>query len=65
MVTIYKKNDVFTSMNKNELELRGLSTDEKPTTIGSDELENGTTFIEMDTGNIFFYDANNKQWKEV
>lgn len=40
-------------------ELRGLSTDTKPT-----DADNGCIFIEMDTGKIYFYDAQNKQWKE-
>ena len=40
-------------------ELRGLSTDTKPT-----DADNGCIFIEMDTGKIYFYDAENKQWKE-
>lgn len=33
--------------------LYGLSTDTKPT----DGIGNGSAFIEMDTGKLFFYDA--------
>lgn len=40
-------------------ELRGLSTDKKPTT---DKIPNGSTFREMNTGDVFMYDAENKIW---
>lgn len=40
-------------------ELRGLSTDTKPTNA-----DNGCIFIEMDTGKIYFYDADNTRWLE-
>lgn len=42
----------------------GLSTDEKPT---GDSIQNGSSFIEMDTGKLFFYDADGEtgeEWKE-
>lgn len=37
----------------------GLSTDTKPSAA-----PNGSVFIEMDTSKIYFYDAENKEWKE-
>lgn len=37
--------------------LYGLSTDSKPTSVG-----NGSIFIEVDTGNAFFFDAENATW---
>lgn len=43
-------------------EFRGLSTDTKPTSCG-----NGSVFIEMDTGKIYFFNAAgaaNEQWIE-
>lgn len=40
-------------------EYRGLSTDTKPTDTG-----NGSQFIEMDTGKIFFFDEENNEWLE-
>ena len=46
-------------------ELRGLSTDEKPTELEGADLVNGCTFIEIDTGKIYFYDLENEEWKEV
>ena len=36
----------------------GLSTDEKPT----DYLITGSVFIEIDTGNVYFYDEENNVW---
>lgn len=39
-------------------EMRGLSTDEKPT----QNVANGSSFIEMDTGRIFFFDEANGRW---
>lgn len=42
------------------LDIRGLSTDTKPTT----GVSNMSSFIEADTGKIYFYDANNKEWVE-
>lgn len=47
------------------VELRGLSTDEKPTEFNGEKIDNGSTFIEIDTGKIFFYDLENEEWKEV
>lgn len=41
------------------LELRGLSTDEKKT----DGIPNGSAFLEMDTGVVYFWDAENSQWR--
>ena len=39
----------------------GLSTDTpKPT----DGVGNGSSFIEMDTGKLFFYDADSQDWLE-
>lgn len=37
-----------------------LSTDDKP--IGN--VENGSKLIEMDTGKIYLYDAENERWRE-
>ena len=36
----------------------GLSTDPKPT----EGVENAVVFYEMDTGNVFMFDEENKQW---
>lgn len=39
----------------------GLSTDAKPT---GPEIGNGSCYLEMDSGKIWFYDAENSQWLE-
>lgn len=47
----------------NELSFKGLSTDTKPT-VKYDDLKiiNGSTFFEMDTQQIFFYDGDTDDW---
>ena len=44
------------------VELRGLSTDTKPTEIAEKKVDNGSLFIEMDTGEIYFYDLGSESW---
>ena len=61
MISVFRKNDISTSESEREVELRGLSTDDKPT----DNVANGTTFIEIDTGKMYLYDAENEQWQEI
>lgn len=39
----------------------GLSTDEKPI----DGYKNADRFMEMDTGNAFLFDEQNKKWLEI
>lgn len=65
MVSIYK-NDNIKLTKDGELisaELRGLSTDEKPTEIGDKKIANGSVFIEIDTQKIFFFDETSEEWK--
>lgn len=38
----------------------GLSTDEKPT----ENVVNGSAFIEMDTSALYFFDQENTEWRE-
>lgn len=49
----------------NELSFKGLSTDTKPT-VKYDDLAiiNGSTFFEMDTQQVFFYDGATDDWLE-
>lgn len=42
-------------------DIRGLSTDNKPT----QNIPNGSTFVEMNTGKGYLFDAENAQWHEV
>jgi hypothetical protein len=67
MVTIYKT-DVIKNEEEGQViyaELRGMSTDTKPTSIGNKTIGNGSVFIEIDTQKIFFYDIDSEAWKEV
>lgn len=67
MISIYKNNDVIATENGETkgLELRGLSTDEKPLEINDKPINNGAVYIEIDTGAIFLFDKENQAWKEV
>lgn len=67
MITIYKKTNSYDSANEKEreIEIRGLSTDEKPLIEDFAELNNGAVFVEIDTGKIFMYDKENDEWKEI
>ena len=58
MVTMYSKKGMI-------VELRGLSTDTKPTKLGNNDIENGSVFIEIDTGSIYMFDGQSKTWKEI
>lgn len=67
MITIAKAENI-SILPTNRLmlvELRGLSTDEKPEKIGNKIIENGSVFIEIDTGKVYMYDISSKSWKEV
>lgn len=42
---------------------KGLSTDTKPTdTWDETEIKNGSSFFEMDTQEVYFYDGDSKTW---
>lgn len=60
MLSIIKEEGNIKDGNKPILEITGLSTDEKPT----ENITNGSKFIEIDTSKIYFYDAQNQEWKE-
>lgn len=67
MTTIYKVENEMKRDGKEYItvELRGLSTDTKPTTSGEKYIDNGSVFVEIDTGKIFFYDLSTETWKEA
>ncbi len=71
MISVYRKENTRTIVDSeggaeySTVELRGLSTDTKPTEIGGKKIDNGSTFIEVDTGKVYMYDLENKQWNEV
>lgn len=45
----------------NVYDIAGLSTDSKPVT---EDVGNGSSFIEIDTSKVYFYDEANSQWRE-
>lgn len=50
------------------LEMRGLSTDVKPTNSSMKDgsiIANGSVFYEMDTSKVFVFDYDHQQWLEV
>lgn len=56
MVTISRVGGTYVDKTA---EFYGLSTDTKPI---SDEIPNGSIFIEMDTSQGYFFDAENQAW---
>ena len=57
MITL-SKNDVT-----EELSFKGLSTDTKPTVKFNDlKILTGSTFFEMDTQDVYFYDGGSDSW---
>lgn len=71
MVSIYKSErkrldtDLYVVV-----EFRGLSSDTKPTTIQDNsgvekKVDNGSVFIEIDTGDVYIFDLANEEWNEV
>ena len=67
MISIFKigKENVTESNTTISVELRGLSTDTKPTEINERKVANGSVFIEIDTGDLYFFDFDNQEWKVV
>ena len=65
MISLYKIEN--TKLNPDNdyisVELRGLSTDEKPTEVNGKKIDNGSAYVEMDTKNIYFFDLESEEWK--
>lgn len=66
MISLYelRNNKIELNDTKITVELRGLSTDTKPTEYDGKTINNGSTFIEIDTGKIYFYDLESETWIE-
>ena len=63
-VTISEVKETFSANGKTRgyaLEYRGLSTDSKPT----EGVINGSSFIEIDTGKVYLFDAVGVTWNEI
>ena len=56
----------YTGVSKTETtyqyDFEGLSTDDKPTITDYPNMRNGSSFFEMDTKTVKFYDAENDVW---
>lgn len=62
MVTLQK---IGSSMNREVLEITGLSTDDKPIGfINETYITNGSKFEEIDTGTVYKYNESDKKWIE-
>ena len=53
---------VSSTNRDNVYDFMGLSTDTKPVIADYPNMKNGSSFFEMDTKKIYFYDAENAQW---
>lgn len=67
MVTLYKNDNVkkATEGQTTFCELRGLSTDTKPTTINGYKIGNGSVFIEIDTQDVYIFNETTQEWTGV
>ncbi len=67
MVSLYKIENVNEKTDGKYVscELRGMSTDTKPTEIGINKIANGSVYIEIDTGKLFFYNEEDQEWNEA
>ena len=67
MVTIYKtkKNTIRNGVSYILSEFRGLSTDDKPTVWKDSKVDNGSVFIEINSGDIYMYDLDSTSWSEI
>ena len=43
-------------------DLRGLTTDVKPTAADGDNIPHGSTWLNMDDGTLYMYNKNNDTW---
>lgn len=65
MVSIYKIENTNITPNDSYIsaELRGLSTDGKPTEANGKKIANGSVYLEIDTKKLYFFDADSQEWK--
>lgn len=66
MVSIYSiRKNTLQEGDLYQVELRGLSDDDKPVSLINGDIDNGSVFIEIDTGDVYLYNMDDKQWEEV
>lgn len=63
MVTVIGEENIRSNPNKHQTvkTYGGLSTDTKPTA----KVENGSTFLEFNTGDLYIFDKTNTQWRKL
>ena len=61
MITVMETNYIRDSICR--FDLVGLAADTKPTEVFQERsLQNGSTFVEMDTGKLYCYDEEHSAW---
>lgn len=66
MVSIYSiRKNTLAQNSLLQVELRGLSTDNKPTSFDNGLVDNGSVFIEIDTGDVYLYNMEDEEWEPV
>ena len=67
MISLYKLENTHIKPDADyiSVELRGLASDEKPTEMNGKKIDNGSAFIEIDTGKVYFFDITTETWNEV
>lgn len=67
MISLYKIENTKIKPDDDyiSVELRGLSTDERPTEFAEKKIDNGSTWISIDTGDVEIYDLENEKWHQI
>lgn len=56
MITVNNAINFSDNKQKNNMELKGLSTDTRPTEVNGNTVDVNSLFFELDTGRIFYFD---------
>lgn len=63
MITINNAVKFSDKNNPNDMELKGLSTDEKPTKVNGNLVGTNSLFLELDTNDFYYFDG--EEWQKV
>ena len=63
MVTVNNAVKFSNRKNPNDMELKGLSTDEKPTVVDGNPVAVNSIFLELDTKDFYYFDG--EEWQKV
>ena len=61
-VTVHKIENYYSDGSKS-FEFKGLSTDSKPDTMDGDDVGVNSLFLELDTGDFYYFDGSD--WQKV